>query len=51
MLNLPALIAMLTDDLPLVEDAPVEDRPVDPVLAMGDTDEQFESLIASYHTR
>jgi hypothetical protein len=25
--------------------------PQDPVLAMGDTDEQFESLIASYHTR
>lgn len=32
---------------PAIELAPEPD----PVLAMGDSDEQFESLIASYHTR
>jgi hypothetical protein len=41
--------------VPAVEPFPahpvVEDKPVDPVAYLRDSDESFEALIASYHTR
>lgn len=36
---------------PGFESLPVEDKPVDPVAYLRDSDESFEALIASYHTR